>query len=85
MSHTSLLTSLPVTPEGDVADEQEQRWITPDAGVVLEHTMLLRPYTDFHRLGQAANVVGKDEVPNLNSSLRYSKLARRSMPIAIAG
>jgi hypothetical protein len=61
--HMSLLTSFPVTPEGEVTDGLPQEPIIPDSGLVLGHTMHLRPYTDFYGLGQVANLVGLDELP----------------------
>ena len=60
---TSLVTSLPVTPDGDVLDDAPMRPITPESATLLGHSMLLRSFSDFNGLGQLANFVSEDEVP----------------------
>ena len=60
--HTSLLTSFPVTDEGDIPEGVPQQPVTPKLGQVLGHTVELRPYGDVIGLGQAANVVRPGEV-----------------------
>ena len=60
---TSLLTSLPVTADGDVPDDAPHEPIMPETATVLGHDVRLRTYTDFFGIGAVANYVAEGEVP----------------------
>ena len=60
--HTSLLTSIPLTVEGDVDEAETATPVVPTTGTVLGRTMNLSTFSDFYGLGQLANLAGMNEV-----------------------
>lgn len=60
--HTSLLTSIPLTAEGDVDETKTATPVIPTTGTVLGHTMNLSTFSDFYGLGQLANLATMNEV-----------------------